>query len=281
MNNRLRMLAAAWVVAALAPPAVVLLATTRTTWPGAEPTPDGLDVEVVRLPVDDLTLDAWWIPAPEHRGTIVLLHGYGGYKARISNRMEWAHGLGYDVLAVSLRGHGASDGWRTDLAATQDAAAAIAEAHRRAPDRPVIAWGISLGAGLLLQLGPNASVARIVAEAPYRDLFDATRVRYAAVLPDVLAPALAEITLFWARLLLHEDGHAISPAIRMLDLPPVPVRLIGGALDWKVAQADLEEMADRRPHTSLQMVAQAGHHDLWLHATDADRAALAAFLSGD
>lgn len=67
----------------------------------------------------------------------------------------------------------------------------------------------------------------------------------------------------------------------MLDLPPAPVRLIGGALDWKVALADLEEMAARRPHTTLQVVSQAGHHDLWLQTTEADRAALAAFLAGD
>lgn len=281
MTRRWRMLAAALVAAALAPPVVVLLATTRTTWPGEEPTPEGLQVEQVRLPVDDLTLDGWWIGAPEHRATIVLLHGYGGYKARVANRMTWAHALGYDVLAVSLRGHGASDGWRTDLAAIQDAAAAIAEAHRRAPDRPVIAWGISLGAGLILQLGPDAAVARVVAEAPYRDLFDATRVRYAAVLPDALAPPLAHLTLLWAKLLLQEDGYAISPATRMRDLPAVPMRLIGGALDWKVAVADLKAMADHRPLTTLQVVAEAGHHDLWLKATDDDRAALAAFLAGD
>ncbi len=281
MNVRWRIVVGALALFALAPPAIVLLATTRTTWPGAEPLPEGLQVEPLRLPVDDLTLDGWWIPAPEHRGTIVLLHGYGGYKARVANRMVWAHELGFDVLAVSLRGHGASAGWRTDLAAVHDAAAAIAEAHRRAPDQPVIAWGISLGAGLILQLGPHADVDRIVAEAPYRDLYDATRVRYAAVLPDALAPPLAGLTMAWAKLLLGEDGYALSPAERMNQLPPVPIRLIGGALDGKVAAADLQQMAERRPNSTLTVVADAGHHDLWLRTTDADRAALAAFLAGD
>lgn len=273
-----------WAVAAVAvvllgPPVFVVVGTSRLTWPGAEVLPAGLPAEPLALTVDGYQLDGWWIPAERSRGVVVVLHGHAHHKAQMVDRMAFAHELGWSVLAISLRGHGASDGWRSDIGVSNvaDAAAALAEARRRANGAPVVGWGLSMGAGVLLQQGADAQLDGIIAEAPYRDLARATELRLAWALPDVVAPPLARVVGWWSEALLGVDPATVSPVAAAAALPDgLSVLLLMGGRDWKAPVADVDALA-ARPGVRLEVMREAGHEEIF--AADGAKERVAAALA--
>ncbi len=271
-------------LAALSPAIVVLVATSRMSSPLPERLPDefGASGEVFELPVGDCTqVNAWWIPTDRAVGTMVMLHGYAHHKSQLLPHIRWARALGYDVLAISLRAHGASDGWRHDIGVSGvlETRAAIAEAARRRPNQPIYGLGFSMGAGLLLSLGAEPGLRAIIALAPYRDLGRAATVRVARFLPaPLLAPMMAGVS-WWAERLIGVRPDDIAPARRLVELPAnLPVLLAVGARDWKAPADDVAEMARSRPGTRLHVVPGAAHDDLWDVGQPALGDALAAFL---
>src|SRR5687768_4513022 len=59
---------------------------------------------------DGETLHAWWVPAADARGTVLLFHGNAG---NISHRLDYLmmfHRLGHSTLIVDYRGYGRSSG---------------------------------------------------------------------------------------------------------------------------------------------------------------------------
>jgi len=90
----------------------------------ATPAAFGLAHEDVTIETEDgEKLHAWWIPAAERRGTVLLFHGNAG---NISHRLDYARmfrGLGYDTLLVDYRGYGRSTGTPTEEGTYRDALA--------------------------------------------------------------------------------------------------------------------------------------------------------------
>lgn len=275
-----RWVAAAGLVALLAPPTFVLVGTCRLSAPWEPAPPADLPAEPLALTVDGYRLDGWWIPVEGSRGVVVVLHGHAKNKAQMVDRMVFARELGWSVLAVSVRGHGASDGWRSDIGVTNvaDAAAALAEARRRAGGRPVVGWGLSMGAGLLLQQGADAELDGIIVECPYRDLGRATEIRLAWALPDVVAPPLARVAGWWSVQLLGVDPAAVSPVRAAFDLPPgLPVLVLMGGKDWKAPAGDVMAL-EGRPGTRIEVLRDASHEEIF--AAPEAEALVAAALAG-
>jgi fermentation-respiration switch protein FrsA (DUF1100 family) len=84
----------------------------------------GLPFEDVAIRTEDgETLHAWWIPANNARGAVILFHGNAG---NISYRLDYARmfdRLGYSTLLVEYRGYGRSTGSPSEQGTYLDAAA--------------------------------------------------------------------------------------------------------------------------------------------------------------
>jgi uncharacterized protein len=84
----------------------------------------GLPFEDLSIPTEDgETLHAWWIPAKDARGAVVLFHGNAG---NISHRIDYAamfDRLGFSTLLVEYRGYGRSTGSPSEQGMYRDAAA--------------------------------------------------------------------------------------------------------------------------------------------------------------
>jgi pimeloyl-ACP methyl ester carboxylesterase len=74
---------------------------------------------------------AWSWRAPEHpvRGRILLVHGWSGRALVMTAFVEPLLKAGFDVVALDLPGHGASDGRRLSLPLGARAVQAVAAAH--------------------------------------------------------------------------------------------------------------------------------------------------------
>ena len=123
---------------------------------------------------DGVTLKGWWVPAPEARGTVVLVHGLNRSRIEMVKKVPFLHKQGWNALLFDLRHHGASGGDASSFGffEKQDVHAATAFARTRAQG-PVVLWGVSLGgASATLAAAEDPSVAALVCDSSYRSLRD-------------------------------------------------------------------------------------------------------------
>ena len=111
----------------------------------------GLDYETVEIVTEDgEKLGAWWVPAGEPRGAVLMFHGNAG---NISHRLDYLlmfNRLRYSTLIVDYRGYGASTGSPSEEGTYRDAQAAWRHltAKRLVAPADVVLVGESLGAGV-------------------------------------------------------------------------------------------------------------------------------------
>ena len=144
----------------------------------ATPADRGLVWEAVTLTTeDDVALDAWWVPAPEPRASLLFFHGNAG---NISHRLESIaqfHRLGLSVLIVDYRGYGRSEGRPSESGTALDARAAWHWLRNEADSEAdeIIVFGRSLGAAVAAELAAylvdqQAAPAAVILESPFRSV---------------------------------------------------------------------------------------------------------------
>lgn len=143
-------------------PLVVSLPETRKP---VAPIPPKLDIthERVAFPSTqpDINLVAWWMPNPNAKAVVVLVHGHGGQRTmEVFGGMQLAKNMldaGYAVVSVDLRGHGESDdapGGKLEPAnLVLDVKGAIDWIKQIHPDLPVGVIGASLGGATVVLAG--------------------------------------------------------------------------------------------------------------------------------
>jgi pimeloyl-ACP methyl ester carboxylesterase len=123
---------------------------------------------------DGVPLKGWWVPAPDARGTVVLVHGLNRSRIEMVKKVPFLHAKGWNALLFDLRHHGASGGDVSSFGyfEKQDVHAASEFARKRAPG-PLVLWGVSLGAAsATLAAAEDPSVAGVVCDSSYRSLRD-------------------------------------------------------------------------------------------------------------
>ena len=135
-----------------------------------------------RLPYEDVSiatedgekLHAWWIPAPERRGSVVLFHGNAG---NISHRLDYARmfsGLGYDTLLVDYRGYGRSTGSPSEEGTYRDAAASwrwLVDT-KGIPANEITVFGESLGGAVACWLAERQKPRALVLASTFTSVPD-------------------------------------------------------------------------------------------------------------
>jgi pimeloyl-ACP methyl ester carboxylesterase len=126
---------------------------------------------------DGVELRGWWVPAPQARGSVILVHGLNRSRIEMVKKVPFLHGAGWNALLFDLRHHGASGGDASTFGDRErlDVQAAKAFAAKRASG-PVVFWGVSLGAAAAtLAAAGDQSVAGLVCDSTYRSLRDTVR----------------------------------------------------------------------------------------------------------
>jgi uncharacterized protein len=123
---------------------------------------------------DGETLNAWWVPAPDPRGVVLLLPGNAG---NISNRVEYAlmfRRLGYNTLLLDYRGYGKSTGTPSEDGTYRDADAAWRwlTQTRAIPSNEIVVFGESLGGGVGSWLGHRYAPRALVLASTFTSATD-------------------------------------------------------------------------------------------------------------
>ena len=123
---------------------------------------------------DGVTLSGWWVPAPDARGTVVLVHGLNRSRIEMVRKTPFLRAKGWNALLFDLRHHGASGGETSSFGhfEKQDVRAAVDFARARSRGA-IVLWGVSLGAAsAALAAAEDPTVAALVCDSSYRSLRD-------------------------------------------------------------------------------------------------------------
>ena len=146
----------------------------------------GLDFETCNFIVRDertgrrIRLAAWWIEKQNSDRCAILIHGYADAKV---GAIAWAPllcDLGWNVLAVDLRGHGESDCKDTTAGYFEryDLSQLIDQLRSARPRQTlkILLFGISMGAAVAAAVADlRPDVHSIILESPYAHFRDAAR----------------------------------------------------------------------------------------------------------
>ncbi len=127
--------------------------------------PDGFK-EVAVTTDDNITLAGWYAP-PANGAAIILLHGAGGSREQLRPLSKMLTSHGYGVLAMDLRGHGASGGKTNRLGwlGTRDVAAAVSFLQAQPDVKHIGGVGLSMGGEVLLgAASASPSITAIVTD---------------------------------------------------------------------------------------------------------------------
>jgi uncharacterized protein len=133
------------------------------------PAPQGY-TDVTLQTEDGVALQAWYRPGTNGRA-IILAHGAGASRESLRPYADLLARHGYGVLAVDLRGHGASEGNTNRLGwqGTRDIGAAVNFLAKHSDVQFIGGLGISMGAEALLGAASSyPAVSAIVADGATR-----------------------------------------------------------------------------------------------------------------
>ena len=132
---------------------------------------------------DGILLKGWYIPASgEARGTIVYCHGHNRTRVEMLPMAVFAHSLGYNGLLFDLRHQGESGGAVGSVGYWErlDAEAAVRYTlTEEKATRPVILWGVSMGAAAaLLAAADSPDAAAVISDSSFLNFTDVVRHHY-------------------------------------------------------------------------------------------------------
>lgn len=245
------------------------------------PANDDLPFETVTLTgARGLKLEAWRVRQTNSLGTVLLFHGYSGSKDSLLEAAKEFAALGYDTLLVDFYGSGGSAGCETSVGyyEAEDVAAAYRWARTMTSDRPLILYGVSMGAAAVIRavgalgIEPDA----LILECPFDRLLTTVKNRFAAMrLPAFPA---AHLLVFWGGVQQGFNGFSFNPAE---DLRGVrcPVLLMHGGHDTRVKLAEVENLARNLNRDSTFKVFPGAPHQTYVSSRAEEwRASVQQFL---
>lgn len=136
------------------------------------------DVDLVTS--DSVKLHAWFILAPgaSSSATFIYFHGNAGTISHRLMDLRQFHRAGFNVLVVSYRGYGKSEGSPGENGFKKDAAAAIAYARDRGDvidTNQIFLFGRSIGGAVALAAAADAetgAIAGVVVENTFSSIGD-------------------------------------------------------------------------------------------------------------
>ncbi len=139
---------------------------------GIQATPDafGMRFEDVRLQTNDgEDLGAWWVPAEEARGALVLCHGNAGNISYRLEKIDFFRRLGLSVLAFDYRGYGTSTGKPSEQGTYFDAGSALRFVHavKGFPLDKIVLYGESLGGAVVIEAATHEEPAGLIVESSF------------------------------------------------------------------------------------------------------------------
>lgn len=225
------------------------------------PKSKGLDYRELSVKTpDQQVLNAWFIPSPAARGTLLFLHGNGGNLSHRLEKISLFHEVGLNVFIVDYRGYGKSSGRPSEAGLYRDAQAAYDHVVQKLniPAAQIVVYGESLGAAVALNLAAHNKIAALILEGAFTNVRDMAHWVY-PFLPTIFLSA-------------KYDSLARIKDIR------VPILFIHSRNDEIVPFALGQELFEAALPPKEFVVISGGHNDAFFNQTEIVRQHIKDFI---
>ncbi|MEW6674948.1 MAG: alpha/beta hydrolase [Nitrospirota bacterium] len=133
----------------------------------------GLDFEELALKTTDgINISAWYIPAKDERGAILMCNGNAGNISYRIDLIQIFNNLNLSILIFDYRGFGKSEGKPTEEGTYLDAEAALDYLVniRHYPTAKIILYGQSLGGAIAAEMALRHNAAAIIIESSFKSV---------------------------------------------------------------------------------------------------------------
>jgi len=231
---------------------------------------------------DGLQLSGWMRTLENCRGGVVLVHGVAANRMLMLEQAQFLSENGWSVLLFDLRNHGSSAkahttyGWmeRHDVAA-----AARFLLNAIGEDKPIVAWGISLGAASsLMAAAIEPRINAVIAEAPYDSLSKTFVLHGRLMFGEFAVPAswmLAELLAIIADF-KTADVSALEAVKNCRDKP---ILFVVGKDDPRTTPTVVSDIAAAHKGQQRLWIAKGSHATVWFEDGEAYRKVVIEFLS--
>ena len=214
---------------------------------GKTPASYGMDFSEVEFKTSDgINLKGWYAPASgTAHGTIVYCHGQNRTRVEMLPMAAFAHQLGYNGLLFDLRHQGQSGGQLNSIGYWErlDAEAAVRFAlDDEHAARPVILWGVSMGAAAaLMAAAESPDVSAVISDSTFLNFKDVVIHHYRLFMgrrfrpwwfPHLPAFPLAYEVIYW---IAHRDHFSpsdfdLEKAVERINPRPILFVAVAGDL---------------------------------------------------
>ena len=229
-----------------------------------EPSAVGLSVEPVEFTSSDrVGLRGWWSPGEPDAPVIIFVHGLNRSRLELLERAGAASARGFGVLLFDLRNHGESDRAYTTLGIheTRDVCAASQLVRMKAPARPQLLWGVSMGASTaLLALRDCGGFAAVVSDSSFLSLRD-TVAHHLKLYFHIPRFPVANLIVFITGLRMHMDPDDGDVESALKHSGNVPILFIAGGADRRMPPDVARKLFDAAgsPLKRMVVIPGAGH----------------------
>jgi alpha-beta hydrolase superfamily lysophospholipase len=266
-----------------------ILTTGRFTFPdpnnGKTPKSYGLDFRWIEFRSSDgIRLKGWYVPAGVNaRGTIVFCHGLNRSRVELFPQAKFAHDLGYNGLLFDFRHAGQSEGKMTTLGYQErlDVLGAVKYAlNDEKARRPVVLWGISMGAAAALMAAPESpEVAAVISDSSFLSFRD-TIEHHLKLFLHLPAFPIADEVIYWSawRGNFRSSDFDLEKAVEGFGTRPVLFVAVEG--DRRMPPEIARRLFDRSASPDKQLLILPGtrHGEAFNQNSERYKEAVTAFL---
>jgi len=239
----------------------------------------GLTAETLNLQSSDgIPLKAWWLPVPEPRGVVVLLHGMEGMDASsLLPRARLLGPEGYACLALDMRAHGRSGGERIALAFEEprDVSAALdwIQSQPDLRDLPVTLLGISMGGSTAIRTAASRPDVDAVISVSSYDSVDHMIEQGMRLMgaPEWLIPIYSPFIRLGILTVYGVWPATASPRHDIARIPPRPVLIIHGDADDQVPVEQAHRLVEASDGQAEIWIVVGGSHGVYSTEFEGDQ----------
>ncbi|MGH9445372.1 MAG: alpha/beta hydrolase [Terriglobia bacterium] len=247
---------------------------------------------------DGILLKGWYVPAgdpADAKGTIVYCHGFHRSRIEMLPMAQFGHTLGYDGLLFDFRDHGKSGGKLTSLGYWErlDAEAAVRQAlTEENARRPVILWGVSMGAAAaLMAAAEDPRVNAVISDSTFLSFDGVIKHHYHLVIhlirrhwwwfPPLPSFPLTDEVIAWSAWRDHFSPSAFNLETAVEHIAPRPILFIAVKDDVRMPPRIARTLYSLDPSPVKAVVVLPGrrHGEGFNDARSQYEAAVSAFLA--
>lgn len=252
-----------------------LITNSRFRFPERGPkTPESVGLQVMPVEFtssDGVPLKGWWSPGESTKPVILYSHGLNRSRLEMLERGAESNRRGYGVVLFDLRNHGESGRAYTTLGIheSRDICAASVFLKTKAPGRPQILWGVSMGASSALIAAKECpGFAAVISDSSFLS-FRETVAHHLGLYFRLPAFPIANLIVATTgfRMRLDPDDGDVEQAVKDIN---IPILFIAGSADKRMPPQLAQRLLDaaKHPGKKLVVVPNAKHGEAY--STDKD-----------